>query len=239
MRGLNYPNAELLGAYEEQAYEIAHIIEDFRFARDLLRRLGPGEHRRFSTAGWAWGSNTGYGGPPEEIYDAQLPCLLETLGLDLSGCFHFEYVEEAMREDGVLVDLLRPDGKPLEEEDYDPPQRWCEDILVAELRGAPAGLRRLERGLLAVKPDLVFYRARPGSPTDRRIKGQGRGRPDDRGAAMRPEAVFLLLPGELGEMQHTVQREFFEWLVRDWEVRHGKRKLEKRAQDGDRARAER
>ena len=83
MKALSYPNEELLGIWEEQYYEIAHIVEDFRFARDLLRRLGPEERRRFSAAGWAWGSNTGYGGPPEEIYDAQLPCVLEALGLDL------------------------------------------------------------------------------------------------------------------------------------------------------------
>ena len=51
MRGPNYPNADLLGGYDEATFELSHIVEDFRFARNMLRRLGPEERRRFSAAG--------------------------------------------------------------------------------------------------------------------------------------------------------------------------------------------
>ena len=226
VRGPNYPNAELLGGYDEATFELSHIVEDFRFARNMLRRLGPEERRRFSAAGWAWGDTTNYGGAPEEIVEAQLPCVLETLGLDLSGCFHYEYTEGEVPEDSILADLLAPGGKPVSRADVDPGGYW-EDVLVAELRGKAGEIRRLRRGLAGVKPDLTFYRARPNSETHERLRARHEG----------DAALFFLLPGELGMMQDSVHDGLFEWLIRDWEVRNGKRKPQARPQDRGRARA--
>ena len=177
VRGPNYPNAELLGGYDEATFELSHIVEDFRFARNMLRRLGPEERRRFSAAGWAWGDTSGYGGAPEEIVEAQLPCVLKTLGLDLSGCFHYEYTEGEVPEDSILADLLAPGGKPVSRADVDPDGYW-EDVLVAELRGKAGEIRRLRRGLAGVKPDLTFYRARPARrPTSASARGTRGTRP--------------------------------------------------------------
>ncbi len=210
MRRPHHPNAELLGNYDEWGFELAHIIEDFRFARNMLRRLGPEERYRFSVAGWSWGNNINYGGAPEEILDGQLASVLETLGLDLSGEFYWAYTEGELPEDGILRDLLRPDGRPLGKEDIDPPGVYSDDVLVAELRGDARELLRLYRGLLAVKPDLTVYHARLGSETHERLTE----RP---GGALR--ALFFLLPGELGMLQHSAHDGLFEWLIRDWEVR--------------------
>lgn len=228
MRPPRHPNTELLGNYDEWGFELTHIIEDFRFARDMLRRLGPEEHYRFSVEGWSWGNNINYGGAPEEILDGQLASVLETLGLDLAGEFFFAYTEGELPEDGLLTDLLRPDGKPLGKEDIDPPGVWSDDVLVAELRGRAREVRRLHRGLLAVKPDLTVYHARPGSETHERLTARPAG-------AL--QALFFLLPGELGMLQQSAHDGLFEWLIRDWEVRNGKRAPETRPKNRGRARA--
>jgi len=68
-----YARAELLGLWDEAQGELSATVEDFRFARDMLRRVGEDERRRFSEAGWAWGDTSWTGGSPVEVFDGQLP----------------------------------------------------------------------------------------------------------------------------------------------------------------------
>lgn len=131
-----YARAELLELWDEARGELSAAIEDFRFARSMLRRLGEEERTRFSETGWAWGDMTWTGGSPVEVFDGQLHSVLKTLGWDLSGEFYHQYVDdEPLGEVGVLADLLRPDGRLLAEEDYAPEGEYTEDVLVAEIRG--------------------------------------------------------------------------------------------------------
>ncbi|MDP9438060.1 MAG: hypothetical protein M3P49_04860 [Actinomycetota bacterium] len=196
-----YERAELLGLWEEAQGELSAAIEDFRFARDMLGRLGEEERERFSEAGWAWGDMSWTGGSLVDVYDGQLLSVLATLGWDLSGEFYHQYVEEGLGEATVLADLLRPDGKPLAEEDYDPPGAYTEDVLVVEIRGGWPELRRLRAGLARVEPDLRVYHHRPGSERAQQLRPGG--------------AMYLILSGEMGCWHDAVHHRLFEWLIRE------------------------
>ncbi len=216
---MTYERAELAGIWDEARGELSAALEDFWFARSMLRRLGEEERRRFSEAGWAWGDTTYTGGSPVEVFDGQLPSVLRTLGWDLCGEFFYEYPEEPLAENGILSDLRRPDGRPIAEEDYAPDGAGfaCEDVLVAEIRGDWAELARLRAGLSRVRPGLRFYRYRPDAERARELLPGG--------------AVLIILGQEMGFWNEAVQGQLFEWLIREWEVRHGRRAPEAGAKD--------
>lgn len=64
---------------EEQCYWLESALEDFYFARELLRRVGEKERARFNEVGWPYGDSSIYGYEGTEVIEAQLEAVVKVL----------------------------------------------------------------------------------------------------------------------------------------------------------------
>lgn len=128
------------GLHDETSYELHAILEDFWFARDLLRRVGDKERARFEEAGWAWGDPSIYGGDAVELWEHQLNTVLKTLGFSVRGTLFFELHPEH-QEPTLAPQMIRENGRPVDTEELFP-SPWIEEIFVAELSGSQSSWRR-------------------------------------------------------------------------------------------------
>lgn len=107
------PAGEILGD-EERLYLHASLADIF-FARSMLRRVRPGERRRFSEVAWPYGDPEMFGYHPYEVHEAQLCNLLYVLfGRGFTGEL---FSVPAMDDEGTLAEIAALDGGPVEIQD--------------------------------------------------------------------------------------------------------------------------
>lgn len=128
--------------YDEERMYLYSAIDDMRFARSFLRRLGQPERDRFSKVGFAYGDSSYFGHHPYEVYEEQLNNLLYTLfGDGFSG----DLISVPVYDDddnAVLADITTLEGGPIQvEEDYYFAGADYEEVLITEIRAYATGQR--------------------------------------------------------------------------------------------------
>ncbi len=136
--------------YEEMSFNLWYGLQDYWYARDLMRSLGPEERERFDEVGWTYGDPSMMNGDPTEVFCYQAREISTTLfGSALSLDLSFYYCEdEALHE--LLAMLRGPDGLPASEagEEMLAEAHGESGVLIAELFGEPETIWRV-RGALA------------------------------------------------------------------------------------------
>ena len=196
--------------HDEVAHNIHYGLQDYWYARRLLRAVGPEGHARFSEHGWAYGDpSTLYGSDPFEVFRYQAGVVAATLfGTDVACDLHyFSTDDETLYEFlGGLADEQGLPAFPDPEEEF-PEELGYGDaaLLVAELCGDAEAIWRLKGALRHC--DLRFLYHHPDGE-----HGKGHDRSTH---------LVLFWDMELYPERETVHHELFDALIRAKEDIHG------------------
>lgn len=146
--------------YEEMSFNLWYGLQDYMYARELVRGLGPEERGRFDEVGWTYGDPSMMNGDPTEVfcYQADEICKIlfgSALGLDLT----FLHSDDPALYD-LLATLRGPDGLPAGlEEEVLAEARGDSAVLIAELDGEPETVWRVRGALpqIASVPLVLHY----------------------------------------------------------------------------------
>lgn len=218
--------------FEEEQMYLHASLDDMRFARSMLRRLGNAERRRFSETGFAYGDPSLYGGHPYEVYEAQLCNVLYTLFGDGFGAEFFSVSAMDGEQEETLKEIVALDGGPVrvEEQHYFAGGDYEEILLVQistcddperdsvatdpAVTTACERLRMLITALRAAAGEgrpPQLYRWRPGAEWHRKLYG---------GYEQRYEHVLLVFGWE-PYAPHDFMHDFiFERFIRAWRWRN-------------------
>jgi hypothetical protein len=194
--------------HDEAAYNVHYGLEDYWYARHLLRRVGEEERSRFSELGWAYGDPSyGYGTDPFEVFRFQANVVAKTLfGYGVACDLHcFASDDEALWE--FLADLRDEDGLAAFADDEYPegPGYGDSSLLAAEITGEGEAIWRLKGALRSRGARPVYY-----DPASERGRGYERG-----------THLLLLYDAEIYPERETIHHELFGLLIRAKEAMDG------------------
>jgi hypothetical protein len=199
------------GIFDEAAYNVFYGLEDYWYARNLLRRVGEEERSRFSELGWAYGDPSYvYGTDPVEVFRFQANAVAKTLFGEALSCDLLSFVSDEEELYAFLADLHDEEGLlaagPFEEL---PEGALYGDagVILAEFTGEPETIWRLKWALKAsgLQGPVLHY-----DPESERGSGHERG-----------SHFLLVYDTEAYPERETIHHELFESLIRAWEVMKG------------------
>jgi hypothetical protein len=187
--------------HDEMAYNIHYGLEDYWYARRLLRAVGPEGRARFSEEGWAYGDPSyGYGTDPFEVFRFQARVVAKTLFGDALTCdLHcfpaddetlYDFLEGLRDREGFLA-FSDAQGGLQEYYAYEDGA-----VLVAELTGDPEWIWRLKGALTQLGTDFVYYG------------------PEQEDAGDPSQHLLILYDAELYPERETIHHKLFETLIK-------------------------
>ena len=196
--------------HDEMAHNLYYGLQDYWYARRLLRAASAEGRERFSEHGWAYGDPSyGYGTDPFEVFRHQAGVVAATLfGGGVACDLHY-----FSTDDQTLYDFLRGlrDGEDLRAFP-DPEEEFPEEfgygdaaLLVAEICGEPETIWRLKGALRRRDTRFLYY-----DPEGEYGRGHDRS-----------THLVLMYDMELYPERETVHHELFDALIRAKEAMHG------------------
>jgi hypothetical protein len=200
-----------VGPFEEEGGRYLYAgLQDLRFARDMLRRVGESERARFEELGWAYGEPSVYDGDPIELFRFQASVVVKTLFGSSSDCDLFCHYLGYGETDGLLSELRDEAGLAIYvlegggEETYH--EEIEEMVLLVEIAGEPEAVWRVKGAL----------RRRGFGPLHYATGGEYAAGRD------RSEYLVLLFDSELYPEREVIHDRLFEELIGAWEVVHNR-----------------